>query len=527
MSRSRVLILAGILAVPVIAGGFALQARGARDGARLFDEVFTLVSDRFVDTVGAGGLYERASRGLVQQLQDPYSELLSPTQLSEFNKNTGGRYAGVGMSIEDQQGNITVARVFPGTPAEGAGIREGDRIVWVDSVSTRGWTTRKVSDALIGTPGTKVSVKFARFGVPEAIAVTFTRAVIHVPSVPYAIVFDGKIGYIPLQQFNESSSDDIAKQLRRMESEGARGLIIDIRSNGGGFLDQALTISNMFLPKGVEIASVRGRDAEQRYTARARPLAPTIPVVILTDRFTASASEILAGSLQDHDRALILGETSFGKGLVQTVFNLDGGYALKMTTAKWYTPNGRSIQKERKIGPDGIFAETHPDSLETDSARKARPSYKSDAGRVVYGGGAITPDLIVKPDTGTTAEQQFIKAIVPKSQDVYVQLYEFALTQKGRVTPDFAIRPEWRDSVFNRWTKAGVKVDRPQFDAARRYVDRLLEHQVAKIAFGDSTAKRREVDGDVQLRRAIEILRKGQSQKEVFALAAVSAKPAH
>ncbi|MBI2795440.1 MAG: S41 family peptidase [Gemmatimonadetes bacterium] len=524
MSRARFLTTAGILALPLLAGGFAWQARASADGARLFDEVFSLVSDRFVDTVGAAGLYERAARGLVRELQDPYSELLSPKQLSTFNRNTAGRYGGVGMQIEDQQGNITVSRVFPGTPAEAAGILEGDRIVQVDTSSTRGWKIQQVSDRLIGTPGTKVDARFARQGISEPIAVTFTRAVIHIPSIPYTISFDGKIGYVPLQNFNESTSEDLARALRQLQADGARGFVLDLRGNPGGYLDQALSVSNMFLQRGQEIASVRGREAEQRYMAQNAPLAPTLPMVILTDGYSASASEIVAGALQDHDRALIIGTTTFGKGLVQTVFQLDGGWALKMTTGKWFTPSGRTIQKERKLLPDGQFVETHPDSLESDSLRRARPAYKSDGGRLVFGGGAVTPDLIVKPDTFTVGEQAFVKLIAPKSQDVYVQLYEFALTQKGKVGADFQVTQGWRDSLFRRMTTVGVKVDKPTFDAAQRYVDRLLENRVARFAFGDSTAKRRDLDDDVQLRRAIEILRKGQSQKDVFALGMAAAR---
>ena len=518
-------LIAGIAALPLIAGGFFLQARESRDGAQLFGEVYQLVNERFVDTVGAGVVYEKAARGLIKELADPYSELLSPKDLAAFNRNTGGRYGGVGMQIEDQQGQVTVSRVFPGTPAEAAGITEGDRIVQVDTQSTRGWKLQQVSDKLLGTPGTKVTAKFARTGIAEPISATFTRAIIKIPSIPYAITFEGKIGYVPIQSFNESTSSDLAKALTKLTAEGAKGLVLDLRGNPGGYLDQALTVSNMFIAQGQEIASVRGRDAEQRYKAERRPIAPTLPLVILTDGYTASASEIVAGALQDHDRAVILGTTSFGKGLVQTVFNLDGGWALKMTTGKWFTPSGRTIQKERKLLADGRFVEIHPESLETDSARKARPMFKSDAGRMVYGGGAVTPDLTIKPDTFTTVEQTFIKAIAPKSQDVYVQLYEFALQQKGKVNADFVVTQAWRDSLFRRMTTVGVKVDRPMFDNASKYVDRLIENRVARFAFGDSTAKRRDVDDDVQLRRALEILKKGATQKELFALAARDAKP--
>jgi carboxyl-terminal processing protease len=525
MNRNRTALLVGIVAAPLLVGGFVFQERAQADGARLFGQVLDLVSSRFVDTVDAATLYEKAARGLVSQLQDPYSELMSPSQLRSFNSNTGGRYGGLGMSIEEQQGKgITVAKVFHNTPAERAGIREGDVIVLVDTVSTRGWTSKKTADALTGTPGTKVTVGFARPGVASPIKVEFTRAVIRVPAVPYEITFDAKVGYIPLEQFNENATSELVESLRRLQGQNVRGIVLDLRSNPGGFLDQALSIGNLFLQQGQEIASVRGRNTEpQMYFAREKPIAPDIPLVILTNQYTASASEIVAGALQDHDRAVIVGNTSFGKGHVQTLFNLDGGWALKMTTAKWYTPSGRSIQKERKLMPDGQFVEVHPDSLETDSARKARPQFKSDAGRVVYGGGAVTPDLLVQADTLTTAEQEFRKAMAPKSQEYYVALYDLGYELKSKVTPDFTVKPEWRTEFLNRLEKAGVKVDRKQWDAATSLIDRDIELRVARSAFGDSTVRRRTLDEDPQLRKAIEIIERGQSQKDLFAL--VAARP--
>ena len=524
MRRSRAAVIAVVALVPVVAGAFVVQDRGARDSARLFGEVVDLINARFVDSVSESDLYEKAARGLVGQLQDPYSELYSPKQLQQFNSNTAGKYGGLGMRIEEQQGKgITVVQVFHNTPAEKAGIREGDLIVGIDTMVTRTWSSRRVADSLTGTPGTQVTVTFNRPSVGEPIKATFTRAVIKVPAVPFAIVVDGNIGYIPVTGFNESSTSEVEASVRRLTSQGVKGLVLDLRGNPGGFLEQALAMSNLFLNQGLEIASVRGRNVEPAtYMARERPLAPTLPLVILTDQYTASASEIVAGALQDHDRAVIIGTTSFGKGLVQTLFNLDGGYALKMTTGKWYTPSGRSIQKERVLNSDGILVEVHPDSLESDSARKARPRYKSDGGRVVYGGGAVTPDLIVQPDTFTTAEQEFRKVTAPKSPAIYTTLYDYAYSLKGKVSPDFKVEPAWREEFYRQLKAKGVDIDRKLYDGASHYIDRILEDRVARLAFGDSTAKRRQLGEDNQLTKALELLRKGQSQKELFTLVAAN-----
>ncbi len=252
------------------------------------------------------------------------------------------------------------------------------------------------------------------------------------------------------------------------------------------------------------------------YRAAKQPLAPKLPLPVLIDGATASASEIVAGALQDHDRALILGTTSFGKGLVQSVYTLDGGYVLKMTTGRWLTPSGRSIHRYRLA--DARAAASGEDSIETDSARWARPQYHSDAGRTIYGGGAITPDVMVQPDSLTTAEQEFVRAIAPKSQEATLALRTLAEELKLTVRPDFQIEAGWRDEFYRRLVARGVTIERITFDAASRYVDRMLEHRVARTAFGDSTAQRRAVDDDVQLRRALGLVQKGRTQQELLTL---------
>ena len=545
MNRFRKLTLIAAVAAPALVGGFVIQDRAARDGARLFDQVLSLVADRFVDTVDNATLYEKAARGLVEELDDPYSELLTPKQLQRFSTNSTGRYGGIGMRIEDQDGVITVVQVFPNTPAEAAGIQEGDRIVQVDTASTRGWTTEQVSNALIGTPGTQVSVRFIRPGVSEVIQHRLTRATIHIPAVPYALVLDNKIGYIPLQSFNESAGEELETSVDQLLKAGASGIILDLRGNPGGILDQGLAVADIFLDGGDEIASVRGRGMmSQQFVAKGKPKMPNMPLVVLVDGYTASASEIVAGALQDHDRALVVGTTSFGKGLVQTVFPLEGGYALKLTTAKWFTPSGRSIQKDRKDDAAELLAsggrpgdttaaarmtsarrqdESVPDSLETDAVKKNRPMYRSDAGRIVYGGGGITPDVIIPDDTVTSREQEFLKQIGPKSPQVRIALWNYAQELKARVSePSFQVRPEWREELYRRLLAAKVDVDKQLFDAARPTVDKWISHFVTRFAFGDSAAARREVPDDPQLQRAMELMKKGSTQKDLFAVARAS-----
>src|SRR2546429_8359030 len=216
MSRSRKSLLFGLALIPLMVGGFVFQQRESQQGARLLDQVLNIVSTRFVDTVDAATLYEKAARCLVHELNDPYSVLLSPKELSTFNAQTNGRYAGIGMEIAETQGFITVQRPFPPTPAEQPRRQVGDRINFIDTTNIRGWTVSQTSDALQGNPGSRVLVKFPRPGVPELIPISFTRAVINIPAVPYAIMLDGKIGYIPLLQFNESARDELETSVTRL-----------------------------------------------------------------------------------------------------------------------------------------------------------------------------------------------------------------------------------------------------------------------------------------------------------------------
>ncbi len=523
MTRFRkTALVAGFVLVPVLAGGFALQARDVRGGAQLLDQVLTFVHLRYVDTLDANALYEKAARGLVKELGDPYTELFSPKQMEEFTRNTNGRYAGLGMEITPIGAYVTVGKVFPETPAERGGVMEGDRIVQIDTFPARGWTTQEVQNKLLGLPGTQVSVIFGRPGVAEPIKLSFKRAEVKVPAVRYTLMLDERTGYIPIERFSENTTADVAAAVNSLRARGAKGIVLDVRGNPGGILDQAISTTNLFLPQGKEVASVRGRGDMQRFVSEAQPLAGDIPLVVLTDGGSASASEIVAGALQDYDRALVLGTTSFGKGLVQSLYPLDGGYALKITTGKWYTPSGRSIQKERKQG-DAIILDATADTAVTDTSIADRPQFKSEGGRVVYGGGGITPDLMVRPDTITEAEQAVARLVLPKTGAFFSVLGEMALELKGKVQPDFELKPEWAETLYTRLDTAGIEIDREVWNAGRRWTDRYLENRIARTSYGDTLAKRREIKDDNQLRKAIELLSKGNTQAELFLAAKTEA----
>ena len=521
MPRFRTAAAATLLVIPIVAGGFLLQESPTRANAVLFDQVMSLVRNQYVDSIPASQSYEKAARGLVKELNDPYSELLSPQESESFERSTGGRYGGTGMLLNDQgNGVVVVERVFPNTPAEEAGVREGDRIIAVDSTPTTNLAAGKVSPLLRGEPGSQVSVTYMRPGVAEPIKLRFTRRVVHVPAVAYSGVFGDHIGYIPLQQFNENAADEVADAITHLVDQGAKGIILDMRGNGGGIVDQALKTSSLFLRDGQEIASVHSRNqSTEVLRSSGRHLATTVPLVVLVDEGSASATEIVAGALQDHDRALVVGTTSFGKGLVQSIYQLTGGYHLKITTGKWYTPSGRSIHRDREL-LNGTLVEVKPDSAGVDTTK--RPAFKSDGGRVVYGGGGIHPDIVVPDDTISTDERAFIRAATPQSQAINAVLQNYALQLKGSVGKDFTVPATWSTELMTRLDAAKVKLE-PQYQTAERtYLTRDLATRVVRLTFGDAAAKARNLGEDHQLSRAIDLLEHNATQASLLAAAASS-----
>jgi carboxyl-terminal processing protease len=486
-----------------------------------------LVARQFVDSIAAGELAARAARGLVNELHDPYTELLSPSESDEFARGTNGRYGGTGMLLgEEPDHTVTVERVFPNTPAYDAGVMEGDRIVGIGDSATTTWDLNRVSDALRGRPGSRVVVSFARADVATPIRLTFTRREVHVPAVPFATVIDGE-GYVPLQTFNENASDEVRSAVDSVLKAGATGLVIDLRGNGGGIVDQALEISSLFLKDGQQIVSVRSRRPPDEVARASGPhAAGGVPLVLLTDGGTASAAEIVAGALQDHDRALVVGTTTFGKGLVQSLYTLDEGYSLKLTTGKWYTPSGRSIHRERRVNDDGTIVEGRlvdgrivQDSAappDTGSAVAGRPQFRSDAGRAIYGGGGIVPDVLVREDTLTSLRRDFLRVIAPSTDQIQTVLQHYTQELRASARPDFSATAAMRAELRRRLAATGVHVD-PQFDTvATNMMAAELERRVIRRSYGEAVEKQHALANDHALARAIDLLRHSTSQQQLL-----------
>jgi carboxyl-terminal processing protease len=540
--RQRWGIIGLVSVFSFLSGGWLLQ-RGAGAGnvyqqARLFDDVLGHVSAYYVDSLGETDLYQKATRGMLEQLKDPYSVLLTGDDYKALTEQTSGNYAGLGIQIDVRDGWITVVAPLPETPAERAGVETGDQIVEVDGVSTEGWKNDEAVKALRGAAGSKVTITVRRSGIPEPIKYTLTRAQIHIKSVPDGTMFTGGIGYISLNPVSETSANELRQEIAAMKAKGMKSMVLDLRVNPGGLLDQGVEVADLFLDAKQEIVSTRGRarGSTKQFFDDARQTWPDLPIVVLVNEGTASAAEIIAGALQDHDRAVVVGTPTFGKGLVQTLFPLGEGVALKLTTARWFTPSGRTIQRtvdseeeQLELAANEATGEQptdttlgSPDPETTDSAIRERPIFRTDAGRVVRGGGGIVPDLVITPDTLTESERDFAKALgqhLPEYRDALTTL-ALEAKNKGTISSEsFTVTPEMRRGVYDRLRAKGVTISAEEFSGAGRLVDEQLGYELARYVFGRPAEFRRRSANDSQLQTAMDLLRRAESPKELLGLA--------
>jgi len=518
-----------VLAVAVLTGGWFLQ-QGVRQEEnvfvqiRLLEEVVDHVAERYVDSVEREQLFQSAIDGVIGSLDDPNTSFLQASDYENLRIRTEGEYGGVGLEVVERNDWVTVVRALPGGPATRAGVRAGDRIVRVEDRTTEGWTVDEVVELLRGQAGTEVRLWVRRPGIDDPIPFDVTRERIQLPSVPFTTVLSDGIGYVPLQVMSESSTEEVRAAVDSMAAAGARALIFDLRNNPGGLLDQGVAVSDLFLPDGSEVVETRGRAAgqDQTFSADDAEAYEGLPVVILVDGQSASASEIVAGALQDHDRALLVGTPSFGKGSVQTLYRLTGGNVLKLTTARWYTPAGRSIQKDRSgsledelmsgaLTLDGNFI-PRPDTA-------GRPTYQTDAGRTVYGGGGITPDVIVLPDTLGRTEQSAVRTLFQTGGVFFTQSFDFAvgyLRDHPDLEPGFSLTDEDLDAFYQGLADAGAEVDADVFADASRFVRYELEREIANQKWGRLGEFEHVMVHDRQLQHALDLLDGITSQDDLF-----------
>ena len=522
--RSRAIVVASALSAALVSGGWLMQrgfharAASAGGGARLFDDVASHVRRFYVDTIADSSLYQKAMEGVLLELHDPHSVYLSPERLARLNESTTGRYAGIGIQMDLRDGWITVVAPLAGTPAERAGLETGDRIVEIEGRSTKEWTAEEALKALRGQPGTTVRLKVERPGVDEPLPFTVQRQEIQFHAVQRALMLRDSVGLIDLTTFSEDAATDLRRAVDSLRRVGMKGLVLDLRGNPGGLLEQGVDVSDLFLDPGQKIVSMRGRtaDATREFVDRAPQPFRDLPMVVLVDSSSASASEIVAGALQDHDRAAVVGTASYGKGSAQSLFRMADGGALKLTTALWYTPSGRSINRARVVREEG---DEDRGSLFTVDTSEAPRRLKTDMGRTVTGGGGIHPDVLVEERALSQAEQTFERALgadVPKFRDALVAYAIDARARRRVTTPDFVVTPEMRAELLARMRERGIDMEPQVYAAAAPLVDRLLGGTVAQYVFGRQAAAARAARDDATVARAIELLKGAKTPREVI-----------
>ena len=514
--RSRAIIVLAALGGAIVSGGWLLQ-RGTHTGvsvfdrARLFDDVMTHVSRYYVDSIPESDLYRKAVDGMIAELGDPHTAFLAADRLRRLSESTTGRYGGVGIQIEPRDRWITVIAPLPDTPAEQAGIQTGDRIVEIEGESTEGWTADEAMKALRGNPGSRVSFAVERPGLATRLPFTVTRREIKIRSVQHVSMLRDSVGYLDMNVFSEETADDLRAGIDELVDDGAREVILDLRGNPGGLLDQGVGVSDLFLDPGDKIVGMRGRtrEANRDFMDRTAERWPDLSLIVLVDSGSASASEIVAGALQDHDRAVILGTTTFGKGSAQSVFPMMNEGALKLTTALWYTPSGRSINRPMAAA----------DSEPGESADTTRQVYTTAGGRKVVGGGGIVPDLIVPDPIAGPAELEFQQALgrkVPDFRDALNDYVRSLKTDRAISSPDFTVTPALRDGLWARMQRRGIEVDRAVYDSASALVDRVLALEIARYVFGGDAEFRRTVRDDPAIQAALALAAESGTQRELL-----------
>jgi carboxyl-terminal processing protease len=519
--KSRAVFAGAVLSCALVSGGWLVErglvggGRGSgssSDRARMFDEVLQHVERDYVDTLADSAIYTKAAEGLISELHDPHSAYLSPKLLQSLSERTTGRYAGVGTQVDVRDGWITIVAPLPGGPALEAGIRTGDRVTQVDGKDMHGVTIEEAQKALRGTPGSVVRLTIERPGIAAPLKFALTRKEIHVHSVQHASMLSDGIGYVSLTVFSEESAADLRHAIDSLQRVGLRTLIFDLRGDPGGLLDQGVGVSDLFLDPGQRIVSMAGRipTSNHSFDDRAPQPWPKLPVVVLVDSNTASAAEIVAGALQDHDRAVLLGTTTYGKGSAQNVFSLSDGGAAKLTTALWYTPSGRSINR-RRVSTD--------DDQDADTSAKKRPTFKTDSGRTVLGGGGITPDVVLPP-APVLRDTAFERAVGKQDSQFRDALTEYALSLKatgGVTSPEFTVTPAMRAELLRRLRSHGVALDSATFASATPLIDRQLGYEIARYVFGEPAEFARRLRDDQMLARAVAFARGATTRQDLLA----------
>ncbi len=473
-----------------------------RSSVENFTSVLDVVQSNYAEPVDVDrAVYQGAIPGMLRML-DPHSNFFDSRQYALLREDQRGKYYGVGMVVAPRENHTIVVAPYVDAPAFKAGLRPGDVIAKVDEKSTDGLSTTEVADLLKGPKGTLVKIQVTREGWNDPLTFSVTRDEIPRHSVDIVTLLKPGIGYVRLTQFNETTDREIADALKQLGANSLDGLILDMRNNPGGLLNEAVAVGDIFLEKNQLIVSYHGRSApERRFYAIRGNQGMTVPLVILVNNNSASAAEIVTGAVQDHDRGLVVGETTFGKGLVQTVTPLSENTGLALTTARYYTPSGRLIQRDYK---SISLYEYHYERKVPEHPTEIR---QTDSGRQVTGGGGITPDIVIDTPKFTKFQEEMYREDVffPQEQGVG-GFTRYFLGTRPTITHNFEVDDKVLKDLRDYLAKHNIRYTEPEFDENQDWIKRKIKQEVFMSNYGTQEGFKVLLDADPQVQKAIDAI---------------------
>ena len=495
------------------------------DQYKVFTAALNAIDANYVGTVESDRLVYGAITGMLQTL-DPHSSFMDPRTYAQMRERQEGRYYGLGITIAVVDGEITVVSLFEGSPAYQKGLRRGDIIAKIEGEETKGWTSDDAVRKLRGPKGTPVKIALKRSGFDQLIDLAVVRDEIHIPTVPAAFMLDPQTGYVRLSEFGENTDQELGQALRALQRQGMKRLVFDLRNNPGGALDQAIKVANRFLPRGDMVVYTRGRvpNSDQDYRATESSDYLNVPMVTLTNRSSASASEIVSGALQDHDRSLIVGETTFGKALVQSVYRVSEGAGVAVTTAHYYTPSGRLIQRPWDDSFDEYLTYTYRDQ-DPNKAHSPEDLKLTDAGRKVYSGGGIEPDRRYDGPIEGFNPTRFGRTLYARNIfDVYAQRFarkgdtrisQSSSTPARELSPGYDVTDAMVAEFRGLVEKSKVKLDEADWQKDLPFIKAMIRYEIDLDLFGVETARKDLVKSDPQLQFALTLFPDAQRLLEM------------
>ena len=487
---------------------------------KVFTAALNAVENNYLGEVQSDRLVYSAIVGLLQTL-DPHSSFMDPRSFAQSRERQEGRYYGIGVLIRSVNGDITVAGVYEGTPAYESGMRRGDIIASIEGESTKGWQSDRVVGKIKGPKGTSVNIAIKRVNYNDAIPLRVRRDEVRISTVPASVMLDSQTGYIKLQDFGEHTDNDLGNALADLTKQGMKRLIFDLRGNPGGALDQAILVANRFLKQGSLIVYTRGRtdNSDQDYRATEPSNYLDLPMIMLVNRSSASASEIVSGALQDHDRSLIVGETTFGKALVQSVYRLSGGAGAAITTARYYTPSGRLIQRPWDSSFDDYLTYTLRD--QSSGPRTSSDLKYTDGGRRVYGGGGVEPDRRFDGYEDGFTPSRLARTISARglfesfaerySRDGDTRINTKPSGNARSLSAGFEVSPAMVDEFKEMVQKTSLRFENSAWQADLPFITASIQKEINSDLFGQSRAYADLAKRDPQLQFALGLFAEAQS----------------